>query len=176
MIKKIFILFILFIFSISLFSQNKYIKFDGKDYNIETIEGQISLLLAKHEKFLREIVSSFRITDFEKSFFTNLDFINDINTKNFFNNLQKKFINRDASRNGSVMMISYTSYSNINGKISSINYEYKASGDKIHLIKQTFNDGKLLKAVYEYDVSGKLLNAHEYRDNKLINKKSHNVI
>ena len=73
------------------------------------------------------------------------------------------------------MHASYTSYSSINGKVTGVSYEYKSDGKNIILTKGTLNNGEMLKAVYNYNIEGKLLNTSELKGNKLINNNTYKL-
>lgn len=175
--KKIILpLLLVFTLTMSLTAANGYVRYDGKVYNVETISGQINLLMAKHENYLKKVFNLRTFSDFEKSFFKNAGFLNNVNSENFFHTLQRRISTGNAPGRGSNMVIFYTSYSNINGKVMSVSYKYAANGRKLKLVKQTYENGNLLKAMYEYDINGRLLNVKEYRGNRLINNKKHKLI
>ncbi len=77
-----------------------------------------------------------------------------------------------AVHNGMVNMY-YSRYSNINGKVSEVNYQYTSDGKNVTLVKYTDNNGKIDNAVYKYDVKGKLLDVKEYKGKNLIDEKIH---
>ncbi|MBK7058828.1 MAG: hypothetical protein IPH52_28015 [Leptospiraceae bacterium] len=56
-----------------------------------------------------------------------------------------------------------------------MNYEYRSDGKNIILTKGTLNNGEMLRAVYNYNIEGKLLNTTEVKGNKLLNKNTYRL-
>ncbi len=94
-------------------------------------------------------------------------------TVSFFENLKTNLDNGKTPNFGGRVQISYMSYSNINGVPSAVSYEYKSDGKNIILTKGTLVNGEMLKAVYNYNPSGKQLEAQEIQGNKVISKNTY---
>jgi hypothetical protein len=140
--------------------------------NKETISAQIDFLIQEHFKSLEEFNHS-GLDPFEKIFFRDSSILNLDETKNFFHSI-KADLDSGKHRPG-ISMISFQSYSNINGKVTGVSYEYKSDGKKIILTKGTLHNGKLLKANYEYDVEQKKLDTYEVKNSKILQKKSYSL-
>lgn len=146
----------------------------AKESDFPTLDSQLQKLFQSHLKFISETqFSRSEFDDFDRVFFTDFSFLNSGNTRNFFQNIQH---NIESSRAyPGLMHASYTSYSSINGKVTGVSYEYKSDGKNIILTKGTLNNGEMLKAVYNYNIEGKLLNTSELKGNKLINKNTYKL-
>jgi len=182
--KKIitFISATIFLMSSTLFAGDAIKVLNNKKYNVSRVDGQIAYLLALHENFLDQMFSSANrnfssIDKIGRGFFKYVDFINDDTAQNFFKNIVANIESGQAPAiRGGVVQISYMSYTNINGVVKGVQYQYVSDGKKITLVKQTNNNGMLLKAMYEYDATGRLLNVKEFNGNNLINQKQHRLI
>ncbi|HMV45166.1 MAG TPA: hypothetical protein PK079_22260 [Leptospiraceae bacterium] len=138
------------------------------------IDVALNRLLQSHLKFISEWQnSSSELDEFDKIFFTDFNFLNAGNTKNFFQNIQHNL--ESGKVYPGLMQVSYSSFTSINGKVTGVNYEYKSDGKNIVLTKGTYNNGEMLRAVYNYNIDGKLLNTTEVKGNKLLNKKSYRL-
>lgn len=138
------------------------------------IDVALHRLFQSHLKFISDWqTNASELDDFDKVFFADFNFLNASNTKNFFQNIEYNLQNGKAYPG--LMQVSYSSFTSINGKVTGINYEYKSDGKNIILTKGTYNNGEMLRAVYNYNVDGKLLNTTEVKGNKLLNKKSYRL-
>ncbi len=143
--------------------------------NISTVEGQIIHLMKAHQRFLNHRFQSMEkdLDAFDRDFFVNINFMKDRSTNNFFKTI-KANVEKGNVPNG-LMQISYTQYTSINGKYTGVHYEYKSDGKNVILIKAANNNGNVLKAIYNYNTKGKLLDVKEYRGDKVISKKVHTI-
>ncbi len=143
--------------------------------NISTVEGQIAYLMKAHQRFLNQQFQSMErdLDPFDRDFFVNISFMKDRTTNNFFKTI-KANVEKGNVPSG-LMQISYTSYTSINGKYTGVHYEYKSDGKNVILIKATNNNGNILKAIYNYNTKGKLLDVKEYRGDTVISKKVHTI-
>lgn len=142
-----------------------------------SVEDSFKYLLVAHEKAISAFLqdASCSCDEFDKLFFTDFSFFGNQRTKGFFQNIQANLESGNVPRNAGTMMISYTSYTNINGKTTGVSYQYRSDGKNIQLIKGTLNNGQMLRAVYNYDVRGKLMNTQEFIGDKLIHNDSHRI-
>jgi type II secretory pathway pseudopilin PulG len=144
---------------------------------------QLEQLLMEHQKFVMaayksestgKINASYTpaALSFEKDFFLYTNFLHDANIQNFLHNVEA-----DINRNGKTgyTMMSYTSISLVNGQSRSIQYAYQSNGKDITLVKQTDNNGNLLKSVYYYDINTQSLKANDYRQNNIIHEKIYKI-
>jgi hypothetical protein len=140
-----------------------------------TIDSQLHKLLTSHLQTISQFAKTTdsALDEFDKVFFTDFAFVSAENTKNFFQTIQQNLEN--GKPYPGLMQVSYSSYSSINGKVTGINYEYKSDGKNIILTKGTYNNGNMLRAVYNYNIEGKLLNTTEVKGNRLINKNSYRL-
>lgn len=146
----------------------------ANEREIPNLDTQIQKLFQSHLKFISESwQNQAELDEFDKVFFTDFTFLNAGNTRNFFQNIQHNLENGKAYPG--LMQVSYSSYSSINGKVTGVNYEYKSDGKNIILTKGTYNNGDMLRAVYNYNIDGKLLNTTEVKGNKLVNKNSYRL-
>ncbi len=173
--KKLAITILIFMLAVNFSFAGFSVKYRGKHFNLSEIKGQVNYLLAKHSEFLKNMQA--RFSRFEKHFFRYTGFMNETATNNFFKRIQYSIRNRTSPRAQSgIIMISYTSVISINGNTKAVSYSYSSNGKKIRLIKQTYNNGSLLKADYEYNIYGRLLRVKEYKGNRLIQKRNHKLI
>ncbi|MEM7182100.1 MAG: hypothetical protein AAF518_14375, partial [Spirochaetota bacterium] len=114
-----------------------------------------------------------QLNDMEKSFFSDVSFFRDSQAQNFFRSIDANLQRGIVPGHGGRMMVSYSSYVSSNGKTYGVNYRYSSGPKGVILTKGTYQNGKFLQAVYEYDPKGKLLQTSEYRSGKLLQKKSH---
>ena len=142
---------------------------------IPTIDSQMQKLFHSHLQTISQVLqtSNSGIDEFDRVFFTDFTFLNTGNTRNFFQNIQHDLENGKAYPG--LMQVSYSSYTSINGKVTGVNYEYKSDGKNIILTKGTLNNGNVLRAVYNYNIEGKLLNTTEVKGNKLVNKNTYRL-
>lgn len=140
-----------------------------------TVDSQLQKLFHSHLQAISQILqtSNSEVDEFDRVFFTDFTFLNSGNTKNFFQTIQHDLENGKVYPG--LMQVSYSSYTSINGKVTGVNYEYKSDGKNIILTKGTLNNGNLLKATYNYNIEGKLLNTTEVKGNKLINKNTYRL-
>ena len=142
---------------------------------IPTIDSPMQKLFHSHLQTISQVLqtSNSGIDEFDRVFFTDFTFLNTGNTRNFFQNIQHDLENGKAYPG--LMQVSYSSYTSINGKVTGVNYEYKSDGKNIILTKGTLNNGNVLRAVYNYNIEGKLLNTTEVKGNKLVNKNTYRL-
>ena len=144
---------------------------------------QFQRLLQEHQKFVQTAYSAGESQktkavytpaaySFEKNFFLYTGFLQDSHIQNFFHNVEA-----DISRSGKpgYTMMSYTSISLVNGQSRSIQYTYQSNGKDITLVKQTNDNGNLLKSVYYYDIESQSLKAGDYRENNIIHEKVYKI-
>lgn len=167
--KKISILFILLItssFCSSIFA---------KDRQVYSIDNQIQRLFQYHLQTISGIVktSDSGLDEFDRVFFTDFAFLNSGNTRNFFQTIQHDL--EKGKPYPGLMHVSYSSYTSINGKVTGVNYEYQSDGKNIVLTKGTYNNGNVLRAVYNYNMEGKLLNTTEVKGNKVVSENSYRL-
>ncbi|GMT48482.1 MAG: hypothetical protein IEMM0008_0021 [bacterium] len=143
--------------------------------NINTIEGQIVYLMKAHQRFLNQHFGSMEkeLDAFDRDFFVNIHFMKDGATNSFFKTIKANV--EKGNIPSSMMQISYTRFTSINGKYTGTHYEYKSDGKNVVLIKATNNNGNILKAIYNYNTKGKLLNVKEFKGNEMISKKVHSI-
>ena len=148
-------------------------QFSG-DSDIINIEQRINRLLQVHQTYISSMAGSLNpeCSSFDRVFFSDLGFINTQQTRNFINTVKSTLGNRNAQKNG-IMMVSYTNYQSIDGKVTGVNYKYLCDGKNVTFIKGSQSSGNVIKAVYRYDIKGRLLDAQEYKGNRVINRKTH---
>ncbi len=148
-------------------------KIASSKININTVEGQIAYLMKAHQRFLNQQFQSMEkdLDAFDRDFFVNINFMKDRSTNNFFKTI-KANVEKGNVPSG-LIQISYTQYTSINGKYTGVHYEYKSDGKNVILVRATNNNGSVLKAIYNYNTKGKLLDVKEYRGDKVISKKVH---
>ena len=170
--SKILLIMILMPLAFASFS---FAKSPGNGY--VSVDNQINRLLAMHRKYLNDLFvsSGNEMDNFDKYFFTDFSFMNDPSTKNFFRTLQYDLESGKLPGPDGAVMISYSNYVSINGKTTGVTYNYTSDGNKIILVKGTYNNGSMVRAVYNYDVHGKRLNAREYIGKKLFNNNTHKI-
>lgn len=113
-----------------------------------------------------------KLDTFERTFFSDFTFMNHAETRGFFNTVMAKLAKGMAPQ-AVYAFVAYSSISSINGKVTGVNYEYRSDGKNVTLIKGTYNNGNLVKAVYNYNITGKQLKADEYKDDRVINSNIH---
>ena len=147
----------------------------AKEKQIPNINHQLNKLLQSHLQTISHVLetSNSDFDEFDRVFFTDFNFLNSGNSRNFFQTIQHD-IENGKIRPG-LMHVSYSSYSSINGKVTGVNYEYSSDGKNIILTKGTYNNGNMLKAVYNYNTEGKLLNTTEVKGDKVVNKNSYRL-
>ncbi|MCB1156451.1 MAG: hypothetical protein H7A25_03665 [Leptospiraceae bacterium] len=163
MIKKIFISFILFTLSFPLFAEGR-----------SDIHSIFQKLLYEHQKQMQSFFHDTNLADpFEKAFFSDFTFTRNMQTVSFFENLKNRLDRGETPGHAGIMQISYSSYSNINGKQNAVSYEYRSDGKHIVLTRGTWKDGKLLKTVYNYSPTSKELETREFKGKELLQKKTY---
>jgi len=154
-----------------------------KNKNKSKVRAQFEQLIMEHQKFVQaayQVENSGKVNAsynpaayaFEKDFFLYTSFLHDANIQNFLHNVEA-----DISRNGQAgyTMMSYTSMSLVNGQSRSIQYTYQSNGKDITLVKQTNNNGSMLKSVYYFDINSQSLKADDYRENNIIHQKVYKI-
>lgn len=156
-------IFLIFFISNGIFAEKK---------RYGTINDQINCLLEIHQKSLNSIFreANNSLDSFDKLFFTDFSFMNHNTARQFFDNIQVNLQNGSLPVHKGMTMVSFSEYSNINGKVTGVNYRFTSNGQNIQLLKGTYKDGKLIKAVYNYDLQGKLLKTKEIKGDKIINE------
>jgi hypothetical protein len=144
--------------------------YNRHEHTLIPVEWQMNKLLVEHQKYLETLFNP-RFDPFDRAFFTDMGFMDNVRTIHFFKTLQADIESGNIPAN-EIIQASYTNMTHINGKISGVTYQYSSNGKNVTLVKDTYNNGTMLKAVYYYDISGKLLNAREFSGNKLINEDS----
>jgi hypothetical protein len=144
--------------------------YNRHDHELVPVEWQMNKLLVEHRKYLETIFDP-RFDPFDRAFFTDMGFMDNVRTINFFKTLQADIKSGNIPAN-EIIQAAYTNMTYINGKISGVTYQYSSNGKNVTLVKDTYNNGTMLKAVYYYDISGKLLNVRDFRGNELINADS----
>ena len=134
------------------------------------LEGQFIKLLQKHSTEWQKQEALF--TDFEKSFFSNVGFMQLGETHGFFTNLQEQISNGNFQGN---FVISYTNATFVDGKMQSVSYTCSGNGKNAQVVKMTNNNGQILKAVYDYDMSQKQMKVQEYKNKQIFNKKEYSI-
>lgn len=147
------------------------------------ISAQFEQLIMEHQKFVQaayttgnsgKVNASYNPAayKFEKDFFLYTSFLHDANIQSFFRNVEA-----DISRNGQAgyTMMSYTNFVMVNGQSHTVQYTYQSNGKDITLVKQTNNNGNLLKSVYFYDINTQSLKADDYRENNIIHQKVYKI-
>jgi hypothetical protein len=168
--KKVLLIAVAGVIAISMYAVSQGYSRSRDGHGLVPVEWQMNKLLAEHQKYLETIFNR-RFDPFDKAFFTDMGFMDNVHTVHFFKTLQADIESGNIPRN-EIVQASYTNMTYINGKISGVTYQYTTNGKNVTLIKDTYNNGTMLKAVYYYDISGKLLNAREFRGNELINEDS----
>lgn len=171
--KRLIIIFVLTVFSLNLSSITKAQR--QVETNLNTIDGQIFYLLQAHQQYLNSRFKQLEreLNAFEKDFYTHIGFLNDANAKSFFKTIQSN-IQQNPNFKG-YMQIAYTSFTSINGKVTGVHYQYLNDGQNVTVIKATNENGKTLKAIYNYDTRGKLLNVKEFKNDTLIDETKHKI-
>ena len=136
--------------------------------NLNTIEGQIQYLLLLHQKDMK----SFRYSNFERAFFNDFQFMSQFQGQSFFRQVATSL--KNSNRRGRIFM-SYTSSRFVHGKAYSVSYTFQSNGSNAVLVKQTNNNGKLLKAIYNYDVNIKNLQINEIKNKKFLFQKEYKI-
>lgn len=137
----------------------------------QTINQQVFKLLQDHQSFLNQYFKKSSLSSNEKDFFSNINFMKDNMTQNFFQNIKA---NIESGRTAiGLMQLSYTKFVSINGHFTGVQYSYKSDGKNIFLSKSSNLNGKILKTIYNYNPKGKLLRVEHFGDNKLQLKKEH---
>lgn len=140
------------------------------------VEKQLKNLMAVHEKFVSDVFKKESDVDnFDKLFFSDFAFLNSEKMNDFFQTVEKDIEKGKVPEKGVPMEVTYSSYSKIDGKEQSVNYNYLYDGKTISLTKQTDNNGKALKAVYDYDIKDKLLKTQETEGDKVLSTKTHKI-
>ena len=154
------------IFFVSLTLLTSVVSSDSK--KLAGVKDQINYLLAVHQKAWQK---NDMANGFSKHFFMNSAFTRERTANRFFRMVQAN-IERGAYANaGGYTMMSYTSIMSFNGKTTAVSYQFAQNGGTVHFAKQAYINGQMLKAVYDYDTNGQLMNVKEYRNNRLIQKK-----
>ncbi|MDH5717083.1 MAG: hypothetical protein OEZ22_05540 [Spirochaetia bacterium] len=168
------IIFISVLLGFALFSMSIA---EEKKIKEKYIIDEFQSLLKQHVSFLeKRFENSVLLDTFEKSFFIQMAFIENTQTKNFFNNVAQSFQNYE--KNGQAAgytRISYSSYLFINGDTKSVHYNYQSDGKLVSLEKYTNNNGKLIKAVYNFNIAEKRLDVREFKDNKKLNENEYKI-
>ena len=146
---------------------------------------QLERLLLEHQKFINAVYTtdasgntssrgSLRNASltYEKDFFLFTNFLNDGPIQNFLKNVEND-INR-SGKTGYTMM-SFTNFVSINGQKRSIQYTYQSNGRDIILVKQSNENGNLLKSVYYYDIDTQSLKAEDFKENNIIHEKVYKI-
>ncbi len=146
-----------------------------KTNRYKTLEKQISYLLNEHSNYVKAQFKTISTLDeFDRAFFEQTQFIQNNSARNFFRSVQSSLRNNNLS--GGVMSISYTSLTVVNGKYAGIQYSFHSDGKNVTISKSANNNGKVIKALYQYDTKGRLLDVKEYKGDKLFSKKTHKII
>ncbi|MDH4261865.1 MAG: hypothetical protein OEV78_02335 [Spirochaetia bacterium] len=165
--------------AVVVFQANAIEKNKGKS----RISAQLEQLMMEHQKFVQasydgqmkgkvNALYTPASMAFEKDFFQYTNFLHDANIQNFLHNVEAD-INR-SGKTGYTMM-SYTSISLVNGQSRSIQYTYQSNGKDITLVKQTNNNGNMLRSVYYYDIDSQSLKADDFRENNIIHEKVYKI-
>jgi major membrane immunogen (membrane-anchored lipoprotein) len=140
---------------------------------------QLARLMQEHQTFLQTAYGNTGVVKknasyghFEQNFFMNVSFLQDGQIQSFLRNVE-----HDIERSGSTgyTMMSYTSYIITNGQTHSVQYQYQSNGKDITLVKQTNNNGKLLRSVYFYDLDSGSLKADDFMENQKIHEKVYKI-
>lgn len=149
---------------------------------VNPIERNITDLMIQHQNYLdrlfKEMNVSFarEINSFDRTFFTEVGFLNDVQAVNFFNNVESSLEKGIIPRSNGVMSISYSKYVNINGAVTGVNYSYNSDGKVVTLVKSTDTNGSLDKAVYRYDIKGRKLDVKEFKGRNLVDENIQKLI
>ncbi len=130
------------------------------------VMSDMSSLLQRHEKFVLQTDnhSAFHGKILPEQFFADIRLIADQQAQNFFKNMVISTTGAGVQVTKAYM--SYTRSQYINGKMQSISYEYSSSGNKVKMVKSTNNDGRFIRAVYNYNIHDRGLRVEElYRPN-----------
>lgn len=136
-------------------------------------------LIQEHQQFIQHAYSgqssglvSAAYTAADKDFFMYTGFLQDANIQNFFHSVED-----DMSQSGHAgyTMMSYTSFISMGGQNHAIQYTYQSNGNNITFVKQTNENGQLLKSVYHYDIKSQSLKADDYRQNRVIQEKVYSI-
>ncbi|MBN1532898.1 MAG: hypothetical protein JXA20_09565 [Spirochaetes bacterium] len=137
---------------------------------------QINSLLAMHQQELNALFDVRGTPDqFERAFFTDMSFMNDGRVRSFFTALHRDLQQGDVPRLPGNAVISYTVLQSINGTVTGVNYEYRSDGRNITLTRGTLDNGNVVRAVYNYDMNGRLLNTSESVGSRVVNTSSHRL-
>ncbi|MDH5680201.1 MAG: hypothetical protein OEZ36_01325 [Spirochaetota bacterium] len=139
----------------------------------EPFEAALINILKKHQTLLKIKLDELdsEIEDMDRAFLIDTSFTGERMTKSFFHTIKANIESGKMPRG--LMHMSYTKFVSINGQFKSIHYSYRVRGEKVILTRATNNNGNVLRAVYQYNQSGNLLNIQEYKGNKLLSDKSH---
>jgi|GEM_PF-2100083 len=155
----------------------------GKKHGKSQVSAQFQQLIREHQKFIQaaydnqageKVNASYNPAayELEKDFFLYTSFLQDTSIQNFLHNVEADI---NQSGNAGYTMMSYTSISMVNGKSRSIQYTYQSNGKDITLVKQTSNNGTMLKSVYYYDIPSQSLKANDYRQNNIVHEKIYKI-
>ena len=143
------------------------------------ISVQFQRLLQEHQHFIQTVYSvqntpnaNVTLAKFEQDFFLNTAFLQDANIQNFFRSVEADM---DQTGKAGYTMMSYTNFIMIGGQTRSIQYTYQSNGNDITLVKQTNDNGNLLKSVYFYDINTKSLKADDYKANEVVHEKVYKI-
>lgn len=147
--------------------------------NLQTIEQQLGFLLQEHQQYLTKFYqeSGVRLTAFDRGFYANTHFFRQPMVRNFLRNVQANFIrvkNSGKAAYPGLMRSSFTTYTNINGRVTGTQIQYFSDGRQVRLVKAALNpQGKLLRTIYTYNPGEKELGVRDYRGKQLVLDKKH---
>jgi major membrane immunogen (membrane-anchored lipoprotein) len=151
----------------------------GKNVKNTQVRAQLARLMQEHQAFLQTAYGNSSVVrrnaaygHFEQNFFMNVSFLQDGQIQSFLRNVE-----HDIERSGrpGYTMMSYTSHIMTNGQTHTVQYQYQSNGKDITLIKQTNNNGKLLRSVYFYDLDNGSLKADDFMENQKIHEKVYKI-
>ena len=136
---------------------------------------ELKELMAVHEKYMNDVFNKENsgLDNFDKFFFSDFTFLKSEEMNDFFQNVQEDIEKGKIPEEGVPMEVTYSSYSEIDGKKKSVNYKYLYDGKTMSLTKQTDNNGKVLKAIYDYDIKDRLLKTQETEGDRVLSTKTH---
>lgn len=142
--------------------------------NTRSIDTQIEYLIKQHTNYMNAKLQNASYDGFTRSFFTDAAFLEDRQAVRFLKQVKAQV---NASRNypGMQSMMSFTRMTAVNGDYRMIQYQFAADGNNIRLVRSTNNNGELLKSVFDYDISGKLLNVTDTSNQKIVEQKLYKI-
>ena len=149
---------------------------DGeKSRKNKTVESKLLSIMMDHQKLLDTQLLSLKqdVLDSDRAFLIDTSFTRERMTRNFFQTIKASV--EEGRIPGGLMRMSYTSMTSINGQFKAVHYSYNVDGKNVTLVRSTNNNGNVLKAVYQYNRSGKLLDIREYKGDQLLHKKEHEI-